>query len=170
MTRERDFADFPEKISAGAARAGAHYVRAEGRYAVHHGEGKQDAADAEMTFAPEGIAVYKGAPREAGAAKAGARASTLTPVYRLHPNGPLAVPTGNVFLRFRENVEAATRREEIERAGYEVVEIPPYSPSSAWVRSASGDVARSLSDLDALEKLADVENVEPQMLVERSLR
>ncbi|MCA1618392.1 MAG: hypothetical protein LC795_03580 [Acidobacteria bacterium] len=170
MRRESDFADFPERVSAGAARGGAHYVRAEGHYAVHQGEAKQDAADAEMTFAPEGIAVYRGAPREARAGKAHAHEAALTPVYRLHPDGPLAVPTGKIFLRFREGVEAATRRKEIERAGYEVIEIPPYSQSGAWVRSASGDVARSLTDLDALEKLADVENVEPQMLVERSLR
>jgi hypothetical protein len=82
----------------------------------------------------------------------------------------VAVPTGQIFLRFKEGVDASTRREEIERAGYEIVQIPPYAPSSAWVRSASGDLAKSLADIEALERLADVENVEPQMLVERTLR
>jgi hypothetical protein len=94
----------------------------------------------------------------------------MTPVYRLEPDGPLAVPTGKVFVRFKEGVEAETRRAEIEGAGYEIIQTPPYAPSSAWVRSAGGDIARSLSDIEALEKLADVENVEPQMLVERAQR
>lgn len=165
MSRQKDFSDFPERVSAGAGRAGAWYVRAPGRYAVRQGEGEQEASGAEMTFAREGIAVFSGEP---GAARADA--ATPTPVYRLQPDGPLAVPTGKIFLRFKEGVEAASRREEIERAGYEIIETPPYAPSGAWVRAVGGDVARSLSNIKALEKLADVENVEPQMLVERARR
>lgn len=163
MTRQRDFSNFPERVSAGAGRGW--YVRARGRYAVHRGAGEREAPGAEMTFEREGIAVFRGEP---GKARAGA--ATLTPVYELRPDGPPAVPTGKIFLRFKEGVEAASRREEIERAGYEIIETPPYAPSAAWVRSAGGDVARSLSDIGALEKLADVENVEPQMLVERAGR
>lgn len=165
MSRESEFADFPERVGAGRARSGAYYVREPGRYAVHRGEGEEAAAGAEVTFAREGIAVFRGEPPESRA-----REATLTPVYRLHPNGPPAVPTGKIFLRFKEGVEAASRREQIERAGYEIIQTPPYSPSSAWVRSASGGIARSLSGVGALEKLADVENVEPQMLVERARR
>lgn len=165
MSRQKDFSDFPERVGAGTGRAGAWYVRAPGRYAVRQGEGPQEASGAEMTFAREGIAVFRGEP---GAARAGA--TTPTPVYRLQPDGPLAVPTGKIFLRFKEGVEAASRRKEIERAGYEIIETPPYAPSGAWVRAAGGDVARSLSNIKALEKLADVENVEPQMLVERAQR
>jgi hypothetical protein len=165
MSRQKDFSDFPERVGAGAARAGAWYVRAPGRYAVHHEEGGREAPGAEMTFAREGIAVFRGEP---GEARAGA--ATSTPVYRLQPDGPLAVPTGKIFLRFREGVEAASRRAEIEVAGYEIIETPPYAPSGAWVCAAGGDVALSLSNIKALEKLADVENVEPQMLVERSQR
>ncbi len=161
MSRQRDFSDFPERVGAGAGRGW--YVRARGRYAVHHAEGEQDASGAEMTFAREGIAVHRGEPGET-------RGATLTPVYRLQPDGPLSVPTGKIFLRFKEGVEAASRRAEIERAGYEIIESPPYAPSGAWVRAADGDVALSLSQIEALEKLADVKNVEPQMLVERAQR
>lgn len=163
MSRPKDFSDFPERVSAG--RAGEWYVRARGRYAVHHGEAEREVAGAEMTFAREGVSVFRGEP---GEARAGA--ATLTPVYELRPDGPPAVPTGKIFLRFKEGVEAASRRVEIERAGYEIIETPPYAPSGAWLRAAGGDVARSLSDIEALEKLADVENVEPQMLVERARR
>ncbi|MET0626780.1 MAG: hypothetical protein ABW250_27855 [Pyrinomonadaceae bacterium] len=159
------FAEFPERVSAGTGRKGAYYVRAADHYAVRSGAGKREAAAAELSFKLEGMSVYKGEP-----AKTKADAESLTPVYRLQPDGPLAVPTGKIFLRFKEGVEVATRREEIERAGYEITETPPYAPSSAWVRAIGGDVARSLSDIEALEKLADVENVEPQMLVERAMR
>lgn len=158
MSRQKDFSDFPERVGTG--RAGAWYVRAPGRYAVRQGEGQPEAPGAEMTFAREGIAVFRGEPG----------AATHTPVYRLQPDGPLAVPTGKIFLRFKEGLEAASRRKEIERAGYEIIETPPYAPSGAWVRAPGGDVARSLSNIKALEKLADVENVEPQMLVERAQR
>lgn len=163
MSREHVFKDFPERVGAGKGRGGAYYVREPGRYAVHGAEGEADAAGAEMTFEQEGIGVFRGEPGRA-------RDATLTPVYRLHPDGPTAVPTGKIFIRFSEGVEAAARRTEIERAGYEIIQTPPYAPSGAWVRSATGDIARSLADIDALEKLADVENVEPQMLIERSTR
>lgn len=165
MTRERGFDDFPERVSAGTLRRGAYYVRSPGHYAVHHGGRELDVAGAEIVYAQEGIAVFRGEPAESPV-----QPSTLTPVYRLHPDGPPAVPTGKVFIRFREGVDAATRRGEIERAGYEIIQTPPYAPSGAWVRSASGDTARALSDIAALEGLADVESVEPQMLIERDLR
>lgn len=166
MSRESEFAEFPERVGAGAKRPGAFYARAEGLYAVRGaGRESEGAAGAEVLFEEEGVAVFRGEP---GGSRGGA--SAREPVYRLHPDGPLAVPTGEVFVRFKEGVEAAERREEIERAGYEVVSVPPYAAHCAWVRSDSGDVARSLSGLGALEGLPDVENVEPQMLVERSLR
>ena len=165
MSKKRDLAGFPERVSAGTKRPDAYYERLSGRYAVHRGDEKQTAAGAEAVFEQEGIAVFRGEPGESPAPDA-----PLTPVYKLHPDGPVAVPTGKIFLRFREDVDASTRREEIERAGYEIIQTPPYAPSSAWVQSASGDPARSLSDVGALEKLPDVENVEPQMLVTRSFR
>ena len=166
MSRESDFAEFPERVGAGTERAGAYYERAPGLYAVRGADRESaDAAGAEVFFEEEGVAVFRGEPGGSPGAEAG-----RAPVYRLHPDGPLAVPTGDIFVRFREGVEAATRREEIERAGYELVSVPPYATHCAWVRSASGDVARSLSGVGALEVLPDVANVEPQMLVERSLR
>lgn len=50
-------------------------------------------------------------------------------VYELRPDGPPAVPTGKIFPRFKEGVEAASRREEIGRAGYEIIRTPPYAAS-----------------------------------------
>ena len=165
MNQKRGLAEYPKRVKAGTKRPDAYYERLSGLYAVQRGDEKQDFAGAEMVFEQEGIAVFRGEPGESPVSQ-----SPLTPVYKLHPDGPVAVPTGKIFLRFKEGVDASTRREEIERAGYKIVQTLPYAPSSAWVQSASDDPANSLADIDALEKLADVENVEPQMLVERALR
>jgi hypothetical protein len=110
------------------------------------------------------IAVYEGdvpAARPRGA---------LTPVYSLDPRGRLAVPTGRIFLRLRDSARMVERRAAIESAGYRVDEIPAYAPQAAWLTSRTGDIADALGRLGLLEALADVENVEPQMLLEASRR
>lgn len=48
----------------------------------------------------------------------------------------------------------------------ELVESLAYVPQAAWLRAPSGDIAAALAGLSRLEQLADVENVEPQMLME----
>ncbi|NJN29890.1 MAG: hypothetical protein HC824_05115 [Synechococcales cyanobacterium RM1_1_8] len=45
-----------------------------------------------------------------------------------------------------------------------------FAPQGAWVRSRSGTTLDSLQQIDQLRSLADVENVEPQMLMERRSR
>jgi hypothetical protein len=118
-----------------------------------------------MTMKEEGIAVYRGEPDEAHG-----DADRVTPVYALQPSGPPAVPTGQIYIRFPEGVTAESRRDEIERAGYEIVKTSPYAPHTAWLKSASNSIGQSLTNIPALEKLRDVENVEPQMLTTRDLR
>jgi hypothetical protein len=156
------FPDFPERLRAGTERRDTYYTRVPGRYAVHQ---VADTAGAVMTLKEEGIAVYRGQPDASRGDKA-----SLTPVYSLQPSGPLAVPTGQVFIRFAQGVDAASRRGDIERAGYEIVKTSSYTPHTAWLQSISGNVAHSLSNLHALESLPDVENVEPQMLTPREPR
>ena len=165
MASENRLREFPERLRAGTERGGASYARVPGYYAVHQGPGAAQAAGAVMTLREEGIAVYRGEP-DAGRGAT----SSLTPVYQLQPSGPLAVPTGKVFVRFAPGVEAASRRDEIERAGYEIAKTSEYTPHTAWVQSASGSIAWALSNVHALEGLADVENVEPQMLTPRDYR
>jgi hypothetical protein len=89
------------------------------------------------------------------------------PVYEL-ARGVLAYPDGNVWIRFAENVDAASRAEDVERAGYRIERVPGYAPHAAFVRAAT--IADSLSNLDALRALAGVEHVEPVMLMDRSFR
>jgi hypothetical protein len=92
------------------------------------------------------------------------------PVYTLQPGGAPAVPTGRVFIRFKEGVPVERRLREIEQAGYEVAQRLEYAPHAAWLRARSGEIADALTRIPALEQIADVENVEPQMLMQRANR
>ncbi len=165
MSPSNLFRDFPERLRASTERPEASYTRVPGYHAVHHGREQADTTGAVMTLKEEGIAVYRGEPDENHP-----DTISLTPVYSLQPSGPLAVPTGKVFIRFAQGVEAASRRQEIESAGYEIAQISKYTPHTAWLQSTSSTIAHSLSNIHALESLADVENVEPQMLTLRELR
>jgi hypothetical protein len=162
MSPAKLFPDFPERLRAGTERRDTYYTRVPDYYALHRAA---DAAGAVMTLKEEGIAVYHGEPDANRDDK-----TSLTPVYSLQPSGPLAVPTGEVFIRFAQGIDATSRRDEIERAGYKIVKTTSYTPHTAWLQSTSGGVAQSLSNIPALEALADVANVEPQMLTAPGLR
>src|SRR6185295_3202121 len=110
-------------------------------YAVHGGRAGSPPAGALFTLKGGEIAVYHGGP---GAAKG--HEQQVGPVYAL-PGGTLAVPTGRVFIRFEEGTSAADRREDLERSGYEIVQIPGYAPHAAWVQSRGGDIASSLQGI-----------------------
>ena len=92
------------------------------------------------------------------------------PVYALQPGGSAAVPTGLVFVRFKSGVKSTERVRAIEKAGYEISETVEYAAEAAWVRAKSGEVADALKGIAELEKIPDMENVEPQMLKRRATR
>ena len=142
------------------------YVLLPGYYAVHNRPPGTPSPGAVFLLNDGAIAVFQGKP-ETGAP---ASAANLSPVYRLHPEGPLAVPTGLVLVRFGEGVVAETRREELARAGYEIEESLAYAPQAAWVRARSGKIAAALEGIPALQALPDIEHVEPQMLMQRVRR
>jgi hypothetical protein len=140
---------------------GEDYVRVDGRYAVRSGAAVESGP---ATLANGGIRVQKvderGDPPDDG---------EVTAVYA-QKAGPIAVPTGEVFVRFAEDVRAEARLEELSNAGYEVAKIPSYAPNAAWVRAQGGDVADSLRNIAALRRLPGVQNVEAQMAVELTRR
>jgi hypothetical protein len=74
-------------------------------------------------------------------------------------------PTGKIFVRFAEHVDAASREKDIASAGYKIVKTLPWAPHAAWVEPET-----SLAQLEDLKALRDMENVEPQMFMERSKR
>ena len=78
--------------------------------------------------------------------------------------------TGRVFIRFADHVDAASRGDEIATAGFRIVQTLPWAPHAAWLEPESGSIGDALSHLADLRKLRDVENVEPQILTERSKR
>jgi hypothetical protein len=97
-------------------------------------------------------------------------ADRLGPVYRAGPDGPLAVPTGRVFVRFREGDRAEDRRDALAAAGYALESVPTFAPHVAWVRPASGRVADAVGALESLRELPGVEHVEPQLIAESHRR
>jgi hypothetical protein len=170
VTRPGNFANYPQQVQVGAAPVRT-YVQQPGYYAVHYAAMPESlperiASDAVAVMDEEAIAVFSGTPTERNASTNG----TVTPVYALESGGSIAIPTGQIFIRFAETIPAASRQDAIAAAGYEIVEIPEYAPYTVWVRSSSGDIAASLEGVSCLRAMAGVENVEPQMLMQRRLK
>jgi hypothetical protein len=127
-------------------------------FAVHDRPPGTPAPEAELLLEEGSVAVFRGTPDDRTRGRA-----RLGPVYR-SASGRLSVPTGRVLLRFRDGVSAESRRQEIEAAGYQIEEVLPYAAHAAWVRRASGGISESVAGAETLRKLADVEQVEPQLL------
>lgn len=156
------FDQFPQQISVGATSPAVVYVQKAGYYAVHGRPLPTD--NAVVVFEAEAIAIMQGNPTEATPAQ------TLSPVYTPQGGESLAVPTGQVFIRFRENDTAEAHRNALEEAGYTIAQTLDYAPQAAWLRAASGDIADALAGVSKLGAIANVESIEPQMLMQRSLR
>ena len=114
----------------------------------------------------ESVRVYR-ASAEDRQAPPGSR--SMTAVYTLAP-GRLAVPTGRVFVRFREDVVPAARSDDLQRAGYRIAQTLAYAPSAAWLEADDGEVASALRNIDKLEQMTGMVNVEPQLLAPRATR
>jgi hypothetical protein len=156
--------DFPLHVRAGSGNAGV-FARRPDMHAVRQTAG--DSTDDAIARIPDGkrtLAVYKG---DAPAARA---AAEVLPVYSAGPDGPIAVPTGRVFVRFAEGVRADERRDALTALGFEIERTMSYAKNAAWVSSADGGVAHALERLPQLESLPDVMHVEPQLLMERALK
>ncbi len=167
MSTKDLFPKAPQEIHTGTEHSSAHYVRKRDYYAIHDQPQGVAAPVAAALLDDGAIAVFQGAPN---AATASAATGRLGPVYALQPGDLLAVPTGLIFVRFPTGTAAASREKQITQAGYELVEIPSYAPQAAWVRARTREIADSLANIPALEQLPDVENIEPQMLMERHAR
>lgn len=151
MTSSKDFfAEYPSRIETRPGDKRVKFELETDRYAIHRSGSEP--------------AVTKGTP--ASEKKEG----SVGPVYSIQPSGTIAIPTGRVFVRFKKGTKAADRKDEIETAGYVISEEVGYAPEAAWLEDASGDIGKALGGISKLEKLADVENIEPQMLMPRVAR
>jgi hypothetical protein len=160
----KPMSDYPKSLRAGSG--AAVFERRPDLYAVRQpvDEPSADAIavipdDARSTFA-----VYRGDPPSTRAAQ------DVGPVYAAAPGGPLAVPTGRVFVRLAHGVRPEERRQEFEAAGFEIDRTLSYAPNAAWLRPVSGEISRALPGLATLDGVPDVVHVEPQMLLERALK
>ncbi|MEH2043145.1 hypothetical protein [Nostoc sp.] len=164
------FSEYPEQIRVGSdaydglrLRTAVSYIRKPGYYAVHYNQPSTVAIGAIFQLNGGAIAVFSGEPNQS-------EQGILSPVYRLESNGSVAVPTGLVFIRFAEGVDVESQHEAINRAGYKVAQSLSYAPHTAWLRAQSGNIVDAIAGISQLEAIANVENVEPQMLMERGFR
>ncbi|MBE9105468.1 hypothetical protein IQ229_11105 [Nostoc cf. edaphicum LEGE 07299] len=160
------FSEYPEQIRVSgdvSLRTAVSYTRKPGYYAVHYNQPSTVAIGAILRLNDGAIAVFSGEPNQS-------EQGILSPVYTLESNASLAVPTGLVFIRFAEGVDVESQREVINRAGYEVAESLSYAPHTAWLRAKSGKIIDAIAGISQLEAITNVENVEPQMLMQRGFR
>jgi hypothetical protein len=153
-----DLSEYPKQLRASTQQPEVVYLRDDAHYAVHGKPAK--GRSVVMAEGESGIAVYAGKPK--------ALSKNMTAVYR--NNTALAVPTGRVFVRFAEGVDAGAHEQLIAKAGYRIEQQLSYAPNAAWLRDADDDVACALCHIDKLEAMPDVENVEPQLLTQRALK
>ncbi len=167
MSIDKDiFADYPQQVPAGTERTSAIYKLSTGFYALHGRQPGAPAPGADYLFNDGRIAVFQGAPDKAAAGTP----EEPGPVYTLQPGGAPAVPTGLVFIRLRNGLPIDGSEAEIKKAGYEIAERVEYASNAAWLRARSGNIADALKGIERLKSMPDVENVEPQMLMESARR
>ena len=162
------FSSYPRRFKARTATPVLWYRRVADRFAVQGGisEACRDRLVSELER--DEVAVCRG--EAADLPEGAAEGATLSPVYALEGGGPAAVPTGLVLVRFAEHVAAESQREALRGAGYMIHRVVPHAPHAVWVEALSGRIADALTTLSGLERLEDVENIEPQLLTERGLR
>ncbi|MFY9269125.1 MAG: hypothetical protein WAO55_05170 [Candidatus Manganitrophaceae bacterium] len=159
---------FPREVRSRTQRPVTVYTRLPDHYAVHGLRRDRSPAENPVLAMGEGedrIEIFRGEAEKQNNAP-----GKIGPVYTLPPGGAPAVPTGRIFIRFKEKIPVEQRLQEIEQAGYEIVQRLEYAPHAAWLQARSGEIADALTDISALERIADVENVEPQMVLQRANR
>lgn len=157
------FSNYPKRFKASTQHPESGYVLQKGFYAVH-GEIPPFCKAAIVAVIEEGkIVICKGNPDELPPS---VDRNMLMPVYALELNGLLAVPTGLILIRYTDNVAAASRKQAIERIGYIIDQELAYAPQALWLKSANGDTVFALNNASLLEAQENVENVEPQMLMQ----
>jgi hypothetical protein len=152
----------PERLSLGRPGHDYEYELAQDLVAVHGSKGGRSAV---LAFESDLVSVHHldGVTGLTGKERFG-------PVYRRIPGGGIAVPTGRILVRFGESDRAEDHRAALARAEYVVETVHSYAPQAAWVRARAEGISDALRGLPRLERLPDVEAVEPQMLSEATAR
>ena len=155
--------ELPREFSVETSPQPTQYTLADDFYVVS-GAGARP-ADRDVEFHIEGsdLTVFRKRREETRVA---VPAIARGPVYRVGTHGPLAIPTGKVFVRFEEQTEVTEREEDIERAGFKVSQILSYALIACCVEPNSGEIADAIGRFGELKQISGVAAVEPQMLME----
>ncbi len=170
MAEPDDFRDYPETLKQSTLNPQIVYRRSNELIAVRGPRERAGHEGLVLTVTGDGgepIAVYRGGPAERRAWSADSVA--IAPVYTLS-TAKIGVPTGRVFVRFRDGVPASAKREDLRRAGYRIAETLSYAPNAAWLEADDGRLASALANIGRLEAVREVVNVEPQLLAPRVAR
>ena len=167
MALNDPFSQFPLRMTVEAQAVPRVYVRESDCFAVHGPVPPALTTSVLYSFDDPVINVCRGEVSVMSTLPANL---TLTPVYRLEPNGPQGVPSGNVFIRFQSQVPVEGRRQELEACGFSIRESLTYAPHAAWLQSQDGNIATALNGIAKLRDLNDIELVDPQMLMRRVQR
>jgi hypothetical protein len=169
-SRQDSFPDYPRDIQSRTPQRRTEYRLSPDFYAVQDSGEVSQAREDVVAILNDGdhtIEVFRGSLAEP---RRGAVKGRVRPVYTLQPGLLPAVPTGQVFISFKDGIAASERRTEIERAGYVIVRILDYAPQAVWLKARTGKIEDALNGLAALEEIADLVTIEPQMLIQKSSR
>ena len=137
---------------------GTRYELDESLVAVH-GAGQADRAGAQVASLEGGdITILL-------ANQAAADTDQVGPVYRAGPGGPIAAPTGRVFVRFHEATSADSKAGDLAQSASRSNRSRPTRRTPAWVRPASGHVATPSSTSMGSASVGS-RAVEPQLISE----
>lgn len=89
---------------------------------------------------------------------------SVTAVFQIDEHGPLAVPTGRIFVRVPEGSRLEDHQRDIEDAGFRIKDVLGYAPHAGWLEAKSKTPCDALTHFMKLQELEGVEAVEPQML------
>ena len=158
---------FPDVLQIRTERDSLRYVKQSTLFAVHGSLPNYLKTAVELVLEGNAITICRGEPLPSADLPTSLK---ITPVYALDHHGPLAVPTGQIFIRFTPDVKSEECRGNLVDHGYTIVQIPSYAPNTAWVQATNGDIATSLLNIEQLNGLPGVVNVEPQLLMQRKSR
>jgi hypothetical protein len=156
------FTNYPKKIKASTQREDDVYVLQSDVYAVQ-GHVPPTCKPAIIATIEEGkTVVCQGNPDDLPSS---VDRNTITPVYALEPNGPFAVPTGLILVRFADHIRAVNQKAAFQHIGYILDQELAYAPQALWIKAANADIAFALNHIAMLEMQPDIENIEAQMLM-----
>jgi hypothetical protein len=159
--------EFPREFSVETAPQATHYTLADDYYVVSGAGVGQTDLDVEFHIEEGDLTVCR---KRHDQTSFPPTTTAVGPVYRLGEHGPLAIPTGKVFVRFAEQTKLEDRQEDVERAGFRVKQILSYAPQAGWVEPRSGEIVDAISRFEELKHIPGVTAVEPQMLMESQRR